>query len=65
MDMSNMEEDQVMHDATQVVEDNKASSTIMGLHDILRNIDQMLAPFKCYIEASEAGMAPQMSNHGI
>jgi hypothetical protein len=25
----------------------------------------MLAPFKCYIEASEAGMAPQMSNHGI
>jgi hypothetical protein len=30
---------------------------MMGLHDILRNIEQMLAPFKHYIEASEAGMA--------
>jgi hypothetical protein len=37
----------------------------MGLHNVLRNIEQMLAPFKHYIEASEAGMVPQMSNHGI
>jgi hypothetical protein len=36
---------------------------MMGLHDILRNIEQMLAPFKRYIEAFKAGMAPQMNNH--
>jgi hypothetical protein len=56
MDMSSMEEDQVVHDATQAVGNNGASSTIMGLHDVLRNIEQMLAPFKHYIEASEVGM---------
>jgi hypothetical protein len=38
-------------------EDNGASSTMMGLHDILRSIEQMLASFKCYIEASETDMA--------
>jgi hypothetical protein len=29
---------------------------MMGLYDVLRNIEQMLTPFKCYIEASEAGI---------
>jgi hypothetical protein len=57
MDMSNMEEDQVVHDATQAVGNNGASPIMMGLHDVLRNIEQMLVPFKHYIEASEASMA--------
>jgi hypothetical protein len=52
-----MEEDQVVHDATQVVGNSGASPTMMGLHDILRNIEQMLVSFKRYIEASEASMA--------
>ena len=52
-----MEEDQVVHDAIQVVGDGGALHTMMGLHDILRYIEQMLVPFKRYIEASEAGMA--------
>ena len=30
---------------------------MMEIHDILRNIEQMLVPFKCFIEASEGGMA--------
>jgi hypothetical protein len=30
---------------------------MMGLHDVLRNIKQILAPFKSYIEASGAPMA--------
>jgi hypothetical protein len=57
MDMSSMEEDQVLHDTTQVIGNSGASLFIMGLHDVLRNIEQMLAPFKHYIEASEVGMA--------
>jgi hypothetical protein len=57
MDMSSMEEDQVLYDATQVIGNSGASSSIMGLHDVLRNIEQMLVPFKHYIKASEAGMA--------
>jgi hypothetical protein len=57
MDMTNMEEDRVVHDATQVVGNNGASPSMMGLHDVLGNIEQMLAPFKRYIEASEAIMA--------
>jgi hypothetical protein len=52
--MSSMEEDQVVHDATQVVGNNGVSPTMIGLHDILRNIVQMLALFKHYIEASKA-----------
>jgi hypothetical protein len=39
MDMSSMEEDQVLHDETQVIGNNGASPFIMGLHDILRNIE--------------------------
>jgi hypothetical protein len=35
------------------------------LHDVLINIEQMLAPFKRYLDAFEAGMAPQMNNRGI
>jgi hypothetical protein len=54
MDMNNMEEDQVVHDTTQV--QHGTLSTIMGLHGILRNIQQMLAPLKHYIKASEAGI---------
>jgi hypothetical protein len=54
MDMSSMEEDQIVHDATQVVGSSGASFTMMGLHDVLRNIEQMLAPFKRYIKASKA-----------
>jgi hypothetical protein len=65
MDMSSMEEDQVVHDATHVVGNSGVSFIIMGLYEELRNIEQMLAPFKGYIEASEAGMAPEMKNHGI
>jgi hypothetical protein len=57
MDMSSMEEDQVLHDATQVIGNSGASPSIMGLHGVLRNIEQMLTPFKHYIEASEVGMA--------
>jgi hypothetical protein len=57
MDISNMKEDQVVHDATQVVGNSGASPSVMGLHDILRNIEQMLAPFKRFIEAFEAFMA--------
>jgi hypothetical protein len=34
-----MEEDQIVHDATQVVGNSGAPSTMMGLHDILRNIE--------------------------
>ena len=30
---------------------------MMGLDDILNNIEQMLIPFKRYIEASKVGMA--------
>jgi hypothetical protein len=65
MDMSSMKEDQVVHDPTQVVGNSGALSTMMGLHDVLRNIKQMLVPFKRYIEASAAGMAPQMNIHSI
>jgi hypothetical protein len=57
MDMSNMEEDQIVHEAIQVIGNNGASPSMMGLHDILRNIEQMLVPFKCYVQASETGMA--------
>jgi hypothetical protein len=57
MDMSNMEEDQVVHDATQVVGNSGASPTMMGLHDVLRNIEQIFGPFKWYIEAYEVGIA--------
>ena len=57
MDMSNMEEDQVMHDAIQVFGNNGASPTMMRLYDVLRNIDEMLVPFKYYIETFEVGMA--------
>jgi hypothetical protein len=39
MDMSNIEEDQVLHDATQVIGNSGASPSIMGLHDVLRNIE--------------------------
>jgi hypothetical protein len=46
-----------VHNTTQVVENSGTSPTMMELHDVLRNIEQMLAPFKCYIEAFEAGMA--------
>jgi hypothetical protein len=55
--MSSMEEDQVLHDATQVIGDSGASPSIMGLYDVLRNVEQILAPFKHYIETSEVGMA--------
>jgi hypothetical protein len=55
-DMSSMEKDQVLHDATQVIGNNGASPSIMGLHDILRNIEQMLTPFTYCIKASEASM---------
>jgi hypothetical protein len=69
MDMNNMEEDQVLHDATQVIGNSGTSSSIMGLHDVLRNIEQILAPFKHYIEASEASMASSSygtsSSYGI
>jgi hypothetical protein len=46
-----------LHDATQIIGNSGASPSIMGLHDVLRNIEQMLVPFKHYIEASEAPMA--------
>jgi hypothetical protein len=55
--MSSVEEDQVGHDATQVVGNSRASPIMMGLHDVLKNIKQMFAPFKHYIETFEAGMA--------
>ena len=55
--MNSMEEDQIVHDAIQIVGNSGASATMMGLHDVFRNIKQMLTPFKCYIEASKVGMA--------
>jgi hypothetical protein len=57
MDMSSMEKDQDVHDATQVVGNDRASSIMIELRDILRNIEQIFAPFKRYIEASESGIA--------
>jgi hypothetical protein len=45
MDMSNMEEDQVVYNATQIVGDSGAPSTMMELHDVLSNIEQLLAVF--------------------
>jgi hypothetical protein len=62
MDMNSIEEDEVTHDTAQVVGNSGASPSMMGLHDVLRNIEQMLVPFKRYIKASEAGMiqAPPM-----
>jgi hypothetical protein len=39
MDMSSMEEDQIVYDATEVIGNNGASPSVMGLHDILRNIE--------------------------
>jgi hypothetical protein len=56
MDMSSIEEDQIVYDATQVVRNSGALPTMMGLHDVLRNIEQMLTSLKRYVEASEAGM---------
>jgi hypothetical protein len=38
MDVSNMEENPVVHDGTQIAGKSGASSTMMGLHDVLRNI---------------------------
>jgi hypothetical protein len=55
--MGSMKEDQVVQDATQVVGNSGASTTMMGLYEVLKNIEQMLAPFKHYIEAFEASMA--------
>jgi hypothetical protein len=55
--MSGMEEDPIVHDAIQVVGNNGASPTMMGLYDVLRNIEPMHAPFKHYIEAFEVGVA--------
>jgi hypothetical protein len=46
-----------VHDATEVVEKYGASLPMMELHDVLRNIEYMLAPFKRYIKASKVGMA--------
>jgi hypothetical protein len=57
MNMSSMEEDQILYDATEVIGNSGASSSITGLHDVLRNIEQMLTPFKHYIKASEDVMA--------
>jgi hypothetical protein len=50
-----------VYDTTQVVENNGISSTMMGLHNRLRNIEQMVAPFKRYIKASEVGMVQAVS----
>jgi hypothetical protein len=47
--MNSMEKDQVVHDATKAIGNNGALFTMMELHDVLRIIEQMLAPFKCYI----------------
>jgi hypothetical protein len=35
-----------VHDATQVIGNNGTSPTMMGLYDVLRNTEQILAPFK-------------------
>jgi hypothetical protein len=39
MDMSSIEEVEVVHDATLVVGNSGAPFTMMGLHDVLRNIE--------------------------
>jgi hypothetical protein len=57
MNISSMEADHVVHDATKVVGNNGISSTMTELHEVLKNIEQILARFKCYIEAYEACMA--------
>ena len=49
----------------QIIGDNRIPFRVMRIHDIMRNIKQMLAPFKRCIEASEADTVPQMDNYGI
>ena len=44
------------YERAQAVENSGASITMMGLYEVLKNIEQMLVPFKHYIEASEANM---------
>jgi hypothetical protein len=61
MDISSRIEEQIVHDTTEVVGNNGALPSMMALHDVLRDIEEMLAPLKCYIEASEAGMAQALS----
>jgi hypothetical protein len=61
MDMSNMKEDLVVHDIIQVVGNIGASPSMMGLHDVLRIIEQKLITFKRYIEAFEAVMGQALS----
>jgi hypothetical protein len=41
----------------KLLENSGVLPTMMGLYDVLRNIEQMLVPFKRYIEASEASKA--------
>jgi hypothetical protein len=64
MDRRSVKENQVVYDGIQVVGNSGASPTMMDLHDVLRNIEQMLASFKYCIEGSETGMA-QSSSYGI
>jgi hypothetical protein len=47
--------------AFALIGNSGASPSIMESYDVLRNIEQMLAPFKHYIEALEAGMAQVLS----
>ena len=56
LDMNSMEEDEILYNAIQVIGNSGTSPSIIGLYDVLRNIEQMLIPFKHYIEASEASM---------
>jgi hypothetical protein len=56
MDMNSMVEDQIVHDTIQAIGISGASSTMMRLSDILGNIEQMLVPFKRYIEAFKASI---------
>jgi hypothetical protein len=61
MDMSSMKEDKILHGTTQVIGNSGALPSIMGLHVILRNIEQILASFKYCIEASKVDMAQVLS----
>jgi hypothetical protein len=39
MDMTNMEDVQIVYDTTQVVRNSGASPSVMELYDILKNIE--------------------------
>lgn len=65
VNISNMEEHQVILNAIQNIEEFGTPSTLVEIHDDMKKIEQMFLPFKHYIEVSRIGMVPKIDNHGI